>query len=501
MLLELHCHTAKHSSCSHLDPLDAVERARAKGLQGLVITEHHYLWTEEELRRLRADAELDEIFVLFAAQEVETDIGHVLVFGAPRTITHRTPLSELRRAWPEAALVWAHPFRGDKIPEDSALLNPLLDGVELFNSNHSPRGNYFALSAWHRLKFTAVGGSDSHGPETIGMFPTLLDHPVCTAQALAEELRHGRCRPFLKEIPRAGSNITVTDITIGIKGEDEQRQRLVIKHHRTSKKWRQQLRATSAIESLLERGVCCDTFRVPRILEVNEEERLLIEEGQRGKLLFDLLRTVSPDVADTYFELSAQWLATMHGLRLQVGDPETTVKRERRRFDSYLGAFVRSGSPHRVLAEQALREIRDREEALFAAEQGRFVLNHGDYHPKNIIIGQDRGQDISTVYVSVIDFASAMPFVPAFDVGYFRAQLRHQLRKYPEVLERQSPARFVQAYLGETAAPERFEEEVRFFEARANMSIAAFLIKVGKGESPEMAALMERTAALLHLRR
>jgi aminoglycoside phosphotransferase (APT) family kinase protein len=66
------------------------------------------------------------------------------------------------------------------------------------------------------------------------------------------------------------------------------------------------------------------------------------------------------------------------------------------------------------------------------------VQNHGDFHPKNIIIGQDRGQDISTVFVSVIDFANTILFSPAFDVGYFVAQLRYQLREHPEVLERPS---------------------------------------------------------------
>jgi hypothetical protein len=40
---------------------------------------------------------------------------------------------------------------------------------------------------------------------------------------------------------------------------------------------------------------------------------------------------------------------------------------------------------------------------------------------------------------------------------------------------------------------------VAFFEARANMSIASFLIKVGKGESEDLVALVERSLALLGL--
>ena len=497
MLLELHCHTSRHSPCSHLAPLEAVHRVRAKGLQGLVITEHGYLWTDDELGELRRQAELDETFLLLAAQEVETDLGHVLVFGADRSLPDRVAVSTLRQHYPAAALVWAHPFRLDRVPGDDKLMHPELDAVELFNSNHTPRGNYIALCAWHRLKLTATGGSDCHARETVGLFPTLLDHPVSDLGGLIEEIRRGRCRPLLKEIPRAGSNIVVTDITIGAKGEDEHRQRLVVKHHKTSRKWRQQRRAVRTIEALLERGFRTDTFRVPQILEVNDRERLVIEEGQRGKLLFDLLRTVNPTVADTYFALCAQWLAGMHGLRLEVLPPETTVKRERRRFVSYLDAFRRSHSPYLALATEALETIRAREEALFADAPARFVQNHGDFHPKNVIIGQDRGQDISTVFVSVIDFANATPFVPAFDVGYFCAQLRYQLREHPAVLERQSPEAFLEAYVaGGTPGPS-FADEVRFFEGRASMSIAAFLIKVGKGESPDMAGLMARTREIL----
>jgi hypothetical protein len=473
-------------------------RAVHMGLQGLVITEHHHLWSSDALETLRRDAGVGDEFVLLGAQEVDTDIGHVLVFGADRTIGERTKLAELRRRFPDAALVWAHPFRNDRVPSDEALLNPLLDGVELFNSNHSPRGNYLALDAWHRLKFVATGGSDAHAVETAGRFPTQLDHPVASIAELAREIRHGRCRPFFKEIPRSGSNLTVTEITVGTKGDDEQRQRLVIKRYRTEHKWRQQQPALDVVAALQDRGFTGETFRVPRILEVNADARLLIEEGQRGRLLHQLLQAVSPEVADTYFELSALWLAAMHRLALRTSTPEAAARRERRRFRSYHRAFARSHSPHLELAGRMLDIIAERAEQMLTARRDQLVQSHGDYHPKNIIIGQDRGHDISTVFVSVIDFANTLQFLPAFDVGYFLAQLRYQLRDHPRVLERHTAERFVESYLsGLGDRPAGFDEDLPFFEARANMSIASFLIKVGKGESPDMTGLMARTRRLL----
>ena len=78
MLLEIHCHSSKHSPCSSISTLDLVRQARAKALQGIVITEHHYLWPDDELRALRTAAEVENHFLILAGQEVETDMGHLL---------------------------------------------------------------------------------------------------------------------------------------------------------------------------------------------------------------------------------------------------------------------------------------------------------------------------------------------------------------------------------------------------------------------------------------
>ncbi len=56
MKFDLHIHTRKHSPDSVTDPFDLVESAVAAGLDGIVITEHDYLWTEAELQDLRAAA-------------------------------------------------------------------------------------------------------------------------------------------------------------------------------------------------------------------------------------------------------------------------------------------------------------------------------------------------------------------------------------------------------------------------------------------------------------
>lgn len=86
MLIEMHCHTSRHSPCSVIEPAMLVRRVMEKGLQGLIMTEHHYLWTDDEIGALKKEAGVDDSFVILSGQEVGTDMGHVLLFGADRTV-------------------------------------------------------------------------------------------------------------------------------------------------------------------------------------------------------------------------------------------------------------------------------------------------------------------------------------------------------------------------------------------------------------------------------
>lgn len=514
MLLELHCHTHHYSSCSLVEPKTLVSQAVLRGLQGVVITEHRHLWSEDELVRLRQETEVDESFVLLSAQEVETDIGHVLLFGADVSVPDRIEVAALRKRFPNAALVWAHPFRYGRIPDAAALLAPCLDGIEIFSQNHTPKENYRGMLAWHQLKFTAISGSDTHSRAMAATFPTLFDHPVSTIQEVADEIKSGRCRPLYKEIPAAGSNIVVTRITIGTKGIDESRSNIVIKNVKNGNKWRQMKRTVNLITRLHKAGFSRGAYRVPGIIDVNDEAQVLIEESQRGKTLFELVKSVSEGIGQTYFRMAGQWLARLHSLKMRVGHTGRTIRKEQSRFESYLRSFEDTSNPRTGEVRKIIERVRIGEERLFEHDRQRFIQNHGDFHPKNIIIGQDLQHDISTLYVSVIDFDSSFTFVPAFDVGYFISQFMYQFHSYPTVLQRYRRDDFIEAYRSMTASlaaskvlqrylvrsekyEKAFDREVTLFELRANMSIASYLIKMGKGESDDMEWLMNRSLDLL----
>jgi len=98
MLLEMHCHTSRYSRCSQIAPANLVRQVKKKELQGIVITEHHYLWKGDELEALRVEAELDKNFLILSGQEVVTDIGAGPEAVAAWVNARGTPLARIREA-------------------------------------------------------------------------------------------------------------------------------------------------------------------------------------------------------------------------------------------------------------------------------------------------------------------------------------------------------------------------------------------------------------------
>jgi len=487
MLLEIHVHTSKYSKCSEVDPVTLVKQAQAKAMQGVVITEHQYLWLDDEIAQLRKESEISEGFVILAGQEAVTDAGHILVYGADKTIAGKISLKDLRKDFPDAALVWAHPFRDGNIPTKEQLLNPFIDAVEIFNINHTAKENYLALTLWHEYKFNAIAGSDTHKVQNVAIYPAEFNHPIFNIKNLADEIKQKRVKPFLKEIFKSGSNIAVTEIIIGTKGADEIRPRLITKKITIPHAWESAKRSISIKESLYEHGFNKGKFRVPKTIEIDEKNNLIIEESQRGGSLFDVLGYVSLKTGIEYVKLTAQWLAVFHDTAIRITDKAAAQSREMRRFDGYKDLFVKTNNPYVGQAKSIISSVKKYEDALFSLKREALFQCHGDFHPKNIIIGQDRDRDINTLFVSVIDFDSAILMPKAFDVGYFIAQFIYQFHKTPDILKEYNQELFVNFYK-ESAQHlhKNFDSQVEIFKARAFLSIASFLIRVGKGQGSNM---------------
>jgi aminoglycoside phosphotransferase (APT) family kinase protein len=501
VLLEMHCHTMEHSPCSHVSAVELIRRVCAKGLEGVVFTDHHFLWPAEELQKVRHEAGVPGYFLVLSGQEVTTsDMGDVLVYGANESIPPHTSLSKIRTQQTTVALVLAHPYRNNSRPDRAKLLNPFFDGVEIFSSNHSISENNRGLRDWHAYKFTAIAGTDTHAPSYAGIYPTQFDHPVDSIKALATELHAGRCRPFFKEIPKAGAQIELTEIIMGTKGDDEIRETIILKHPRDKKRWNSAKRAYHIMEVLRGYGFDQGRYRIPKPIDRDEESMTLMEQGLRGKTLFDKLTEANPDDMRYYVQLAARWLAKLHSCQLQITPPEEFLQKEGSHLNKYVQRFQNAHHPHTLRAQEVMEAVRKAEFSLFRGHPERLVQGHGDYHPKNIYIGQDKLGHPETVYVAAIDFDSSACLPPAFDAGTFIAQFESQFFDFPKILEILTEDVFLEAYLrAVNKVDPDFLHQVDLFRARNSLSIAAFLIKVGLGDSEKLwRALVAAERAMTH---
>lgn len=488
MLIEMHAHTAEHSSCSTVAAKELVQRVFADGLDGIVLTDHHYQWSQEELAALHRIAEVPPDFLIMSGQETLTDLGDVLVYGADRTFPRGTPVTEIRQSCPDVALVWAHPYRNSHKPSDQQLQNGALDAIEIFNSNHTVRSNTKGLQDWHRLRFTATAGTDTHAASYAGLYPTLFFHPLKSIAELAGEIRHGRCIPFLSEISHFGASAHVVELQMGRKEGMEPEERVIIKRPATQEQWRASSRSFAVMEALAARGFAGGQFRAPTFVENDMDSQTAVEEALVGQSLYDALLTATRPQGVMIVRLAAEWLARMHNCRLVVTPADEFVPAESRRMERYVEHFTDSKHPHASRFREIVDAILEEEMLMTAHDRDSFLQGHGDYHPKNIRIGGEKLANRDDIgWIAAIDFDRTLVQPPAFDVGSFLAQFRNQFFEHREVLRRYPERLFIDSYLGNIDANERdFLQKVQLFKARANLSIASYLISIGLGNTEKL---------------
>jgi thiamine kinase-like enzyme len=488
MILEMHCHTAEHSSCSTVSATEVVQHNFDIGLQGTVLTDHHYLWPPGEIAELRGRIKVPDYYLILSGQEVYTpELGDVLVYGADASIEKGTSLETIRKNFPEAAIIWAHPYRHENIPSREKLFHPHIEGIEIFTSNHTVAESNRGLRDWHGFKFIAIAGTDTHALSYAGLYPTIFDHPVLTMPELAGEIRAGRCRPFFKEIPRAGtSNTQVMEITVGTGRCGDIRERYVIKRHEDIAAWRSAALTSQVMDEIRNHGFEEGRFRVPKPLGSDQESLTIIEQGINGKTLFDMLVEAKAREARIYLEMAAEWLARLHNSRLQITPSGEFLSDEMLRLEHYISAFYMIDHLHTRKAQEIMDKVIEFETSLYCKSPEKLVQGHGDFHLKNIFIGQD-SDDPSSRFIAAVDFDSSYSMPPAFDVGTFLAQFRNQFYGMQQVHKKVSETVFLQKYLNVARElDDDFLRQVEVFRARTSLSISYYLIKVGLGNTENL---------------
>lgn len=199
MWIDCHCHT-KHSYDNWLEPLALIRRARALGLDGVVITEHYSYEASEPIEALARD----EGLLLLRGVEIATDRGHLLAYGVEddswnswgRDTWLPLPAVIERILGLGGICVPAHPFR--EIGACS-LLEGLLEltgiaAVETHNGGNSDADNELALSAAGHLALPGLGGSDCHKVDAVGRCATEFLQPVADMADFIAAVRAGECR-------------------------------------------------------------------------------------------------------------------------------------------------------------------------------------------------------------------------------------------------------------------------------------------------------------------
>jgi predicted metal-dependent phosphoesterase TrpH len=198
MKFDLHLHTTRHSPDSEMDPLAMLRRARQIGLDGVVITEHDWLWTEPELAVLRG---FGDGLIVLAGVEVSAREGHFLVYGVhdpfalPRGIGVAELCHEVHRQ--RGAVVAAHPFRwGQPFDEILDEEQPELDGLEMMSSNMNTECRERTALIQEHFGYAGLGNSDAHHEDVLGYCYTEFPDGIRTIDDIVAAIRSRQTTPF-----------------------------------------------------------------------------------------------------------------------------------------------------------------------------------------------------------------------------------------------------------------------------------------------------------------
>lgn len=199
LLLDTHLHTQRHSPCSRIDEARLIAQAAAVGLDGLVITEHHYQWSDEELRAL-IDAADTPGFIVLAGFEYTSSCGNMLIYGlAPEHVAEfrpgGDPAAALRRAHALGGVcVAAHPTRAG-LGFDHRIANMALDGLEIASVNLQSHEQRLARKLAVDLNLRPTCASDAHRIEDVGRYVMEFDDVIHCMADFCSAIRAGRFRP------------------------------------------------------------------------------------------------------------------------------------------------------------------------------------------------------------------------------------------------------------------------------------------------------------------
>jgi predicted metal-dependent phosphoesterase TrpH len=205
-ILDLHLHS--EASDDSRAPVEAylkwlARKRDERPLEGLVLTEHRQFNTAGDYR----DLEDKYGMLILKASEVETEYGHVLVYGVNDDILKRYDFKNVRLPAQELITEVArmggiampcHPGRPTIGLIEHYQSKPPLEGVtgvEALNGGSKKGENERVAELIKQYGYHAFGGSDSHLVSFVGLCATEFDRDISTIEDLVDALRVGGYRP------------------------------------------------------------------------------------------------------------------------------------------------------------------------------------------------------------------------------------------------------------------------------------------------------------------
>ena len=203
MYIDMHVHSKRSDDAGGTVEgyLKWINVIRKKGyrVDGIALTEHRGFDPEVDYTPLAAQYDA----VVLKGAELETDLGHVLVYGiTPRLMEQfdfkniTLPAHQVFQAVKDTGgyAIAAHPGR-PRIGLWQHIQNgATLDGIqtiERLNGGSSAEENGLAMKLAEEYGFHCVGGSDSHYVSTIGKCITRFERRITCVEELVEELSLG----------------------------------------------------------------------------------------------------------------------------------------------------------------------------------------------------------------------------------------------------------------------------------------------------------------------
>jgi predicted metal-dependent phosphoesterase TrpH len=200
MIIDLHAHSIKSDDGrARVESYCQWVRKRSIPIDGLVLTEHRQFDAESDYRPLEDEFGLR----ILKGSEVETDYGHVLVFGVNEDMLHAyefTSISlDLEHVLRETercggVAIPCHPGRptvGLAAHYDRRGAVPGVSIVEVYNGGSRAGEDEAAQELAQKYGYRGIGGSDAHMVSQIGRCATRFERQIETVEDLVEELRGG----------------------------------------------------------------------------------------------------------------------------------------------------------------------------------------------------------------------------------------------------------------------------------------------------------------------